>query len=144
MDYQRHANDIIARFDKGDKVMETLTQIAEKENIKTGFVSAIGAVDSATLSYYTMDSKDYKTETFNEPFEVLSLNGTLSTYENNPHQHIHLVLGREDYSTIGGHLQEATVSITLEVHIKVLEAEVTRQTNDEFGIQTLAFNEETE
>lgn len=137
MEYKRSGNDVIARFDKGDKIMASLNDIAEKESIKTGFVSGIGAVNQAELSFFLIDSKEYQTVNFEEPFEVLSMNGTLSYVDNNPHQHVHMVLGKEDYSTIGGHLQEATVSITLEVHIKILDTEVTRETSSEFGIQTL-------
>ncbi len=137
MEYKRSANDVIARLDKGDKIMASINEIAEKESIKAGFVSGIGAVNQAKLSFFLLGSNEYNTENFEEPFEVLSMNGTLSYVDDSPHQHVHMVLGREDYSTIGGHLQEATVSVTLEVHIKILDTEVTRETSSEFGIQTL-------
>lgn len=137
MEYKRSANDVIARLDKGDKIMASINEIAEKESIKAGFVSGIGAVNQAKLSFFLLGSNEYNTVNFEEPFEVLSMNGTLSYVDDSPHQHVHIVLGREDYSTIGGHLQEATVSVTLEVHIKILDTEVTRETSSEFGIQTL-------
>lgn len=140
MEYKRTGNDIIARLDKGDKIKESLTEIAKAEHIKDGFVSGIGAVDQAEISFFLLDEKKYDTVNFEEEFEVLSLNGTLSTYEDEPHQHIHIVLGRSDFSTIGGHLQDATVNITLELDIKILvDVEVNRKTNEEFGIQTLNF-----
>lgn len=139
MEYRKNGSDIIARFDKGDKVMESLGEIAEKEGIQSGFVSAIGAVNQAELSYYVLEKQAYETVNFEEDFEVLSMNGTLSVVEGSPHQHIHMVLGREDYSTIGGHLQDATVSITLEVHITVLDEEVDRSKDKDTGVQTLHF-----
>lgn len=141
MDYRKVGNDIIARFDKGDKIMASLHEIAEKEGIKSGFVSAIGAVDQAELSYYEIEEKTYKTVTFEKDFEVLSMNGTLTTVDGSPHEHIHIVLGRDDYSTIGGHLQEANVSITLEVHLTTLDLEVGRNKDEETGIQTLKFED---
>lgn len=120
--------------------MESLTAIAEAEAIKAGSVSAIGAVDKAIISYFLIDEQRYDTQTFEEPFEVLSLNGTLTTIDGKPHQHVHIVLGRSDFSTIGGHLQEATVNITLEMHITILDETVTRSEDDTFDIQTLHFN----
>lgn len=137
MNYTRTGNDIMLRVDRGEKVMESIGKVAEKENIKAGFVSGIGAVDQAELSYFEVEKDGYNTVNFEEDFEVLSLNGTLSYVDNKSHQHVHMVLGREDFSTIGGHLQEATVSITLEVHITVLDTEVNRKPDDKYTIQTL-------
>lgn len=137
MNYTRTGNDIMLRVDRGEKVMESIGKVAEKENIKAGFVSGIGAVDQAELSYFEVEKDGYNTVNFEEDFEVLSLNGTLSYVDNKSHQHVHMILGREDFSTIGGHLQEATVSITLEVHITVLDTEVNRKPDDKYTIQTL-------
>lgn len=137
MNYTCTGNDIMLRVDRGEKVMESIGKVAEKENIKAGFVSGIGAVDQAELSYFEVEKDGYNTVNFEEDFEVLSLNGTLSYVDNKPHQHVHMILGREDFSTIGGHLQEATVSITLEVHITVLDTEVNRKPDDKYTIQTL-------
>lgn len=140
MNYTRNGSTIMARLDRGDNIMESLTAIAEAEAIKAGSVSAIGAVDKAIISYFLIDEQRYDTQTFEEPFEVLSLNGTLTTVDEKPHQHVHIVLGRSDFSTIGGHLQEATVNITLEMHITILDETVTRSEDDTFDIQTLHFN----
>lgn len=137
MNYTRTGNDIMLRVDRGEKVMESIGKVAEKENIKAGFVSGIGAVDQAELSYFEVEKDGYKTVNFEEDFEVLSMSGTLSYVDNKPHQHVHMILGRKDFSTIGGHLQEATVSITLEVHITVLDTEVNRKPDDKYTIQTL-------
>lgn len=137
MNYTRTGNDIMLRVDRGEKVMESINKVAEEENIKAGFVTGIGAVDQAKLSYFEVKDDTYETTTFEEDFEVLSMDGTLSYVDNKPHQHVHMILGRGDFSTIGGHLQEATVSITLEVHITVMETTVDRKPHDDYSIKVL-------
>lgn len=142
MEYQRIGNKIIVRLDKGDKVVEQLTLIAKKEKIKTGTISGIGAVDFAQLNFYILKQQNYKTVDFNEEFEVLSLLGNFTLNEDEPNIHLHITLGRSDYSTIGGHLKEASVSITLEIFIDVIDSEIIRQDNPELNnFKHMAFNQ---
>ena len=139
MEYRRDGMTIVARLDKGDDVMAQLTYIAEQEDIQAGFVRGIGAVDHATISYFNIATREYQNQTFEEPFEVLSLEGTLTRKDSSPHQHLHIVLGRPDYSVIGGHLMEARVSVTFEAQITILNTQVGRKRSDEFDIDLIDF-----
>ncbi|EKU93939.1 Predicted DNA-binding protein with PD1-like DNA-binding motif [Alloiococcus otitis] len=142
MEYKRSGSDILVRLDKGDKIKECLTELAKAEQIQTGFVSGIGAVDQVELSYFLPEEQKYQTKKFEGSFEVLSLKGTLSIFDKKPHQHLHIILGQEDYSTIGGHLEEARVNITLELDIKVLvNLGVKRETDPDLNIQALKFQD---
>lgn len=126
MEYKRSGNKIIARLDRGERIMPSLTEIAVRENIQTGSITAIGAVDCAQLNYYYVHQQNYKTTEFNDDFEVVSLNGNITQKGNEPHLHIHTVLSGVHYSTIGGHLLDATVSVTLEVFIEIADFTVKR------------------
>ena len=64
MEYQRFDSKIIVRLDRGDYVMDSLKEVAKKEAIQTGFVSAIGAVDLAQLNYFFLNLQNYKTVDF--------------------------------------------------------------------------------
>ncbi|MFK8243453.1 MULTISPECIES: DUF296 domain-containing protein [unclassified Facklamia] len=127
MEYQRLNNQIIVRFNRGDWLMENLIALAKKENIQAGYMSGIGAFDIAQLNFFFWELQNYKTTEFEEEFEVLSLNGNFSMNDGDPLIHLHTTLGRSDYSTIGGHLKDARVSITLELFIDVLDTSLTRQ-----------------
>ncbi|MBF6978781.1 DNA-binding protein [Aerococcaceae bacterium zg-BR22] len=127
MEYQRISNQIIVRFDRGDWVMDNLIELTKKENIRAAYMSGIGAFDLAQLNFFFWEKQDYETKAFEEEFEVLSLNGNFSINNGEPHIHLHTALGRSDYSTIGGHLNDARVSITLELFIEVLDTTLTRQ-----------------
>lgn len=130
MEYQRIENKLIVRLDQGDFVMECIKKIATDEQIKTAFISAIGAVDFAQLNYFFINLQNYKTIDFEEAFEVLSMTGNITQNEGNPNIHLHTVLGRSDYSTIGGHLLDARISITLEMKIDIIDTLIERE-NDE-------------
>jgi uncharacterized protein len=78
-------------------------------------VSAIGAFENAELGYFDFSKKDYKKIPVIEQVEVLSINGDIAIHENKPVVHAHVVLGKSDGSTVGGHLIKGRVRPTLEV-----------------------------
>jgi uncharacterized protein len=102
-------------FDKGDEVISKLTEFAKEHSLKATQFTAIGAFSKATLAFFDWDKKDYKKINVNEQVEVLTLTGDIAIKEGQPTVHAHVILGRSDGSTIGGHLMEAAVRPTLEV-----------------------------
>ena len=68
------------------------------------------------LGYFDRTRKDYARIPVDEQVEVLSLLGDVALKPDaSPELHAHLVVGRSDGSTRGGHLLEADVWPTLEV-----------------------------
>jgi hypothetical protein len=92
---------------KGEEVMNVATTFLAKRKIKEGaFVSIIGAVDECCVKNMTRkNSGKYTSKTYKESLE---LSGTGEVRDGVPH--IHCVLGREDKSTITGHLEWARVT----------------------------------
>ncbi len=67
--------------------------------------------------------------------EVLSLVGTIALKDDGePQVHAHVVLGRSDGTTRGGHLLEAYVRPTLEVVIIESPEHLQRRTDKETGL----------
>ncbi|WP_297211404.1 MULTISPECIES: PPC domain-containing DNA-binding protein [Thermodesulfovibrio] len=97
------------RLFKGDEIVASITKIARDKGITAGVVNGIGAVERAKIGYYDQRNRKYMSQEFSEPMEILSLKGNISIKDNEPFPHIHVVLSREDYSSIGGHLFEAQV-----------------------------------
>ena len=112
MDYRRFDNHIIARFDRGEEILECLRQVALKENISLASVSALGAVDDFTVGVYKVDEKKYYSNHFEGAFEIVSLTGTISTMNGEYYAHLHMSAGGTDGAVVGGHLNSATVSAT--------------------------------
>lgn len=103
-------------FATGDEVVVELTAFAKEKRLSASRFTAIGAFQEATLGYFNLDKKDYEKIPIREQVEVLSLVGDVAlTEKNEPKIHAHVVVGRSDGSTRGGHLLEARVRPTLEV-----------------------------
>lgn len=102
-------------FEHGDEVVCLLEQFAAEQGLKASRITAIGAFERATLGYFDWERKDYERIPVQEQVEVLSLVGDVALDAGKPKLHAHVVLGRRNGSTVGGHLLEAHVRPTLEV-----------------------------
>ena len=103
-------------FDVGDEAMSVLTEFARKHRIDAAHFTAIGAFSDATLAYFDWQKKEYKKIPVREQVEVLTLAGDVAVKEDgSPVVHAHVVVGRADGSTMGGHLMEGHVRPTLEL-----------------------------
>jgi Predicted DNA-binding protein with PD1-like DNA-binding motif len=97
------------RFYKGEEIVSSIIKFLKENSIISGLISGIGAVTRAKVGYYDQSEKNYISREFNEPMEILSLKGNVSIKDGEPFPHIHIVLSKEDFSCIGGHLYEAEV-----------------------------------
>jgi len=130
MQARREKNAWIVVLSRGEKVKETLDAWAKKADVQGGFVTAIGAVKDATLAYYDLKKKEYFTRTFQGDYELVSLSGNFSETG----LHAHAVIGSPEFETFGGHLVEATVSITCEAFIVPTEF-IRRKPDAESGLK---------
>jgi predicted DNA-binding protein with PD1-like motif len=95
--------------------MSTLHAFASDRTLTASRFTAIGAFMSARLGYFDWEIRDYIDIPVDEQVEVLTLAGDIALEGAEPKVHAHVVLGRRDGSTCGGHLREARVRPTLEV-----------------------------
>src|SRR5438309_7640101 len=103
-------------FDTGDEVMQTLQAFAREQRLAGSHFTAIGAFQDVTLGYFDWQKKEYQKLPLREQVEVLSLVGDVALKpDGSPQLHAHVVVGRPDGTTRGGHLLEAHVRPTLEV-----------------------------
>ncbi len=121
---------IKGRLLKGDEIISEITKILREKSIKAGLISGIGAVSRAKIGYYDQKNRQYMWKEFKEPMEISSLKGNISIKENEPFAHLHIILSREDYSSIGGHLFEADV-FAFEFEIIELDGEAYERIFDE-------------
>ena len=94
-----------AVFDAGgDEAMVMLTHFAEeKDGITAARLTAIGAFSRAVLGYFDGQRKDDERIPVHEQVEVVALVGDVALEDGRPKIHAHVVLGRRDGSTAGGH-----------------------------------------
>lgn len=122
-------------------IVESLTDFIISQNIQAGEVTGIGAVSEATLRFFTPSTKNYADKTFKEQMEVTNISGNVSVIEGKPMLHLHITLGREDYSALAGHLLEAKILGAAEFIFYPLNTRVVKVKNEETGINLYDFEQ---
>ncbi|MCC6383006.1 MAG: DNA-binding protein [Dehalococcoidia bacterium] len=132
----------VAVLERDDEVVPLLTGFAREEGLAASTVSAIGAFSEATLGYFDTEAKRYRNIPVRDQAEVLSLLGDITLEKDEPKLHLHVVLGRRDGSTVGGHLLSATVRPTLEVVREEAPAHLRRRHDPETGLALIDLAED--
>jgi predicted DNA-binding protein with PD1-like motif len=130
MQFQRFGERVQVRFESGEQVAAALLAWLKADGIGYAMMTGLGAVSSATVSYWNAETREYEPHQLDEQMEVVSLVGNVSIKEGEPFTHIHVTLGRHDLSLIGGHLNDAVVHPNLELWLRP-EAEAVERTLDE-------------
>jgi len=139
MDYKRFGNTVIARIDKGEEVLEQLSVIAKKENIKLASVSALGATNDMTVGVFKTEEKKYYANNYTGDMEIVSLTGTINTMNGNYYAHLHMSAGDEQGRVFGGHLNRAVISATCEMVINIIDGVVEREFDESAGLNLFSF-----
>jgi predicted DNA-binding protein with PD1-like motif len=124
-------------FRKGDEALSGLTDFAIRNKIEDAHFTAIGAEGSATLAWLDLSRKAYKRIDVKQQAEVLSLIGDIAMFDGKPIVHMHAVLGKQDGSTVGGHVFELNVNPTLEVFVTVDTLPLQKKSDDASGMKLI-------
>jgi predicted DNA-binding protein with PD1-like motif len=127
------------RLEKGEEIIGSLTDFADKNNIQGAGISGIGALEEVKLGYYDREQKRYLDKTFYEVYEMLSLTGNIGRFEGQTVIHAHCTIGTSDYRVFGGHLFSGIVAVTGEIYVRVISQPLTRLVDNEFNLKLLAF-----
>ncbi len=139
MQYKRFGNTYMVRIDLGEDIVENLKKLCEDEHILLGRVEAIGATDHAVLGVYDLVKKEYYPEVIDGFMEIASLNGNITAMGGKPYIHLHATLADQNHVIHGGHVLEMRVGATCEMFVTVPDGEVSRQKNEELGINLWTF-----
>lgn len=137
--HKKTENFFVLNIDNHQEVVAALTAFCEEQGVHCGVIEGLGAVSSATLRFLDPATKKYVDKTFDEQMEIASLIGNISEKDGRVYLHLHVTLGRRDYSVVGGHLLCATVNGACEVIIKPLEGPVGRRFDEETGLNLFKF-----
>lgn len=125
-------------FDKDEEVMAGLLDVAKENGLQASHLTAIGGFSAATLGYFDRAQKDYTKIPVGEQVEVLSLVGDIAMNGDKPQIHAHVVVGKQDGATLGGHILEAHVWPTLEVIVVESPRHMQRRTDPDTGLALIA------
>jgi uncharacterized protein len=121
----------------GDDALKAIAEFARQKSINGGTFSAIGAFETSTIAYWNWETKEYEPIEVAEQVEVLTMTGNVAVAGNERRLHAHVILGRRDGSTIGGHLMKAVVRPTLEVFMVDLGMRLARTRDEATGLWLL-------
>lgn len=121
-------------FDIGDEFIAGLTGFAKENGLAACHFTAIGSFSDARLGYFQIERKEFKPIPIDEQVEVLALVGNIVLYQGEPMIHAHVVVGRSDGRTLGGHILEAHIRPTLEVTVVESPKHLQRTYNPDIGL----------
>ncbi len=130
MHFQRFGDRVQIRLESGEHIGASLLAWLKVEGIGYATMTGLGAVSSATVSYWNAATREYEPHQLDDQMEVVSLIGNVSIKHGEPFTHIHVTLGRRDLSIVGGHFNDAVVHPNLELWVRP-EAEAVERTLDE-------------
>ena len=134
MQYRQFGDTYMLRIDCGEEILQSLKQMCEQEGIRLAQVSAIGAVDHAIVGVFDLLEKRYHQEETNEFMEIASLSGSVTGMNGQPYIHLHVTMADQKHILHGGHAIELRVGATCEMFVRILDGQVTREKNEELGI----------
>lgn len=135
MRFLKSSTGYILRLDKGEEVMTHLSKFCADQNIRSGWINAIGAVCEVQLGYYDLQAKTYLKKKFSDVFELASFQGNISLTDGQPFCHAHVVLGGRDFTVRAGHLFKAKVAVTFEAKIIPDDFNLQRKFDDQVGLK---------
>lgn len=140
-EFRKIDNTYIVRLNKGAEIISAIKDFCTSNNIKVGIVQGIGAINAATFGFFNPETKEYNEKLFEGPREITSLLGNISTKDGETYLHLHMNASGSDYNTIGGHLINATISLTGEIFITPINGTVERKFCEKTGLNLLSFQQ---
>jgi hypothetical protein len=118
-----------------DQVGETLLDFARREGIGGAWLTGIGALRSAIVAYWNWKTKQYEEIAIEEQVEVVSFTGNIALEKSGPPRlHAHVVLSKQDGSTVAGHFVRGVVRPTLEIRLVAYPVALRRSKDPATGL----------
>ncbi|MBI2108419.1 DNA-binding protein [Candidatus Woesearchaeota archaeon] len=139
MQFKKIENIYVISIGRGEEIIKTLLDFCEKNKIRLGCFSGIGAVNKAELAHYSVETKKYSTKIIEKPLEILNLTGNITAMGGKCYVHAHITLSDDKMNAVGGHLKSAVVSAACEIFLVKTDSEVGRVFDKNIGLNMLKF-----
>ena len=115
----------------GDDLLKSISEYCQENDIKSGFISVIGALQKAKFGYYNQREKKYYENTVDEPVEIVSCLGNISLKNGKSFVHAHISVAKADGNVFGGHLNEGCIVFAAECVIFELTGDLLERKFDD-------------
>jgi uncharacterized protein len=121
----------IGRLETGSDLVGEIEALAEREGIRAGWVSVVGAMQAAVFAYYNQQALRYDHLASERHHELCSFQGNLSIRDGSPFLHAHASFADHDGNMVGGHLLPGCTVWVAEVQVQELTDVELLRTHDE-------------
>ena len=122
---------VIEKLNYGKDLILEIERVCKKENIKTGWFNAIGALKNVTYGFYDQKLKEYTEFLYKKPCEITSCVGNISILDKEVFIHAHINFADEKGNVKGGHFLQGTIfagEVTIFPHRKILKRKFDKKT----------------
>jgi len=136
MQFKQSENIFQVYLEKGESVVEELTEFCKEHHILNGYISGIGAINNIELGAYNPTKREYIKKTFKEDHELITYQGNIMLLHSEPFIHAHITIGDHNMQIYGGHLFRANIAVVGEFIINKIDGNSKRTLNDKIGLAT--------
>jgi predicted DNA-binding protein with PD1-like motif len=122
---------ILGRLDKGQDILQGLTEFCIREGVTAGSIQGLGAVQRGAVGFCDQQSAAYRELRLDQEMEIASLVGNISVKEGETFLHCHIILADRNGRCLGGHLMQGNVAFACEFAIIVLEGPAPERIHDQ-------------
>ena len=119
---------------RGEKLMQSLTELASLQKIASASIVGISALMEVEFGFYHLYKKAYERRLFPDEYELVSLQGNVTWFEGKPIVHCHAAIGDRDFKIHGGHLFEAHVAVVTELFLTTRPERLERKFSEHLGL----------
>jgi len=117
--------------------MSALVEFARTQNLQSAWVQGIGGAAKTTIGFRDPAAKEYIWHTYDQPLEIVSLQGNVAWVDGEPFWHVHGTFSGADYEAIGGHVKELIVGLTCELFITPTPFKLIRSHDEDTGLKLI-------
>lgn len=132
-------NKYIVSINNHTEIVKALNAFCKEKGILSGSINGIGAIGELTLRFFNPKTKAYDDKTFREQMEISNLTGNISSMNEQVYLHLHITVGRSDYSALAGHLLSAIQNGAGEFVVEDYSERISRTYNPDLGLNIYDF-----
>jgi hypothetical protein len=118
---------LMMKLEHGEDVIGSVQEAVKEERSTLLLVTGLGMISDFELGYF--DRGNYLRKSFDEPHELLALQGSVAT-EGDPRIHIHATVADTEHRAFGGHLMKGKAWMSNEIGMVRMEGVTSRRTFD--------------
>lgn len=132
--WARRGGHLLVVLPRGTELLDGIREAAREAAIESASFVGLGAVEHLRLAWFDRYEKRYREGTFEGVWEIASLIGNVTRYQDAPRVHAHIVASDRSYRVRAGHLAGGVVAVTCEITVTPFDAPVERRFDDVFNL----------